>query len=242
MTTFSDHAHPLPPGFRLQTLAVFNWGTFHKQVWKIAPTGANALLTGDIGSGKSTLVDALTTLLVPGNRITYNKAAGADGKERSAMSYVLGEYKNVQSEVSGSRKAQYLRNPDKDYSVLLAQFADAPTGQTITLAQVFWVKENKVQKFFVVAEGELTIVDDFGNFGGDMTKLRKRLRDTTGVELFDSFTDYAARFCQWFGITQRETALDLFFQTVSMKSVGNLTDFVRNQMLGRTNVRESTLR
>jgi uncharacterized protein YPO0396 len=29
--------------------------------------GKNALLTGDIGSGKSTLVDAVTTLLVPGS-------------------------------------------------------------------------------------------------------------------------------------------------------------------------------
>lgn len=241
MTTYpnpvpSEVPHQL--GFRLQTLEVRNWGTFNGQIWKISPAGANALLTGDIGSGKSTLVDALTTLLVPGNRITYNKAAGAEGRERSALSYVLGEYKNVQSEVSGSRKAQYLRQADKDYSVLLARFADETTGQLVTLAQTFWVREGKVQKFFMVAEGERSIVNDFGNFGGDINKLRKRLRETPGVELFDSFSEYASRFCQYFGIIQRETALDLFFQTVSMKSVGNLTDFVRNQMLGRTDVRD----
>ena len=39
-------------------LRVLNWGTFHQHVWDIAPEGHNALLTGDIGSGKSTLVDA----------------------------------------------------------------------------------------------------------------------------------------------------------------------------------------
>ena len=238
MLNFATPPTSPQPGFRLQTLEVFNWGTFHKQVWKIGPGGANALLTGDIGSGKSTLVDALTTLLVPGNRITYNKAAGAEGKERSALSYVLGEYKNVQSEASGSRKAQYLRDPDKHYSVLLATFADAPTGQVVTLAQVFSVKENRVQRSFVLAQYALSIVGHFGNFGGDINKLRKRLRDTEGVELFDSFTEYSGRFCQCFGILQRDTALDLFFQTVSMKSVGNLTEFVRNQMLGRTDVRE----
>lgn len=237
-----SHSQPIPdalkPGFRLQKLEVRNWGTFDGTVWKICPDGHNALLTGDIGSGKSTLVDALTTLLVPGNRITYNKAAGADARERSPYSYILGEYKNVQSEVSGSRKAQFLRHADKDYSVLLATFADEPSGQVVTLAQVFWIRENKAQKFFVVANGELSIVGDFGNFGTEMPKLRKRLRDTPGVELFDSFSEYAGRFSQLFGILQRETALDLFFQTVSMKSVGNLTDFVRNQMLGRTDVRE----
>jgi uncharacterized protein YPO0396 len=42
-------------------------------VWSLTLGGKNALLTGDIGSGKSTLVDAITTLLVPANRISYNK-------------------------------------------------------------------------------------------------------------------------------------------------------------------------
>ena len=66
--------------------------------------GRNALLTGDIGSGKSTLVDAITTLLVPANRVAYNKAAGADSKERTLRSYVLGYYKRERSENPGSAK------------------------------------------------------------------------------------------------------------------------------------------
>ncbi|MEN8168047.1 MAG: ATP-binding protein, partial [Pseudomonadota bacterium] len=49
-------------GFRLQRFELLNWGTFHRHVWRIEPDGRNSLLTGDIGSGKSTLVDALTTL------------------------------------------------------------------------------------------------------------------------------------------------------------------------------------
>jgi uncharacterized protein YPO0396 len=40
-------------GFRLQRLEVYNWGTFHNQVWTLGLNGQNALLTGDIGSGKS---------------------------------------------------------------------------------------------------------------------------------------------------------------------------------------------
>src|SRR3989339_1957607 len=70
-------------GFRLMRLEVFNWGTFDKRVWVFRPDGKNALLTGDIGSGKSTLVDALTTLLVPAHRVVFNKAAGAETRERS---------------------------------------------------------------------------------------------------------------------------------------------------------------
>lgn len=91
-------------GFRLQRLEVYNWGTFDGRVWVLHLNGRNALLTGDIGSGKSTLVDAVTTLLVPAHRIAYNKAAGADAKERSLRSYVLGHYKSERNEVSGSAK------------------------------------------------------------------------------------------------------------------------------------------
>ena len=80
-------------GFRLQRLEVYNWGTFTGRVWTLRLDGKNALLTGDIGSGKSTLVDAITTLLVPAQKTAYNKAAGADSRERSLRSYVLGFYK-----------------------------------------------------------------------------------------------------------------------------------------------------
>ena len=65
-------------GFRLHEFEVYNWGTFHDRVWRFPLHGHNALLTGDIGSGKSTLVDAVTTLLVPAQKIAYNKAAGAE--------------------------------------------------------------------------------------------------------------------------------------------------------------------
>ena len=64
------------PGCRLQRLEVYNWGTFDQKIWSFELGGRNALLTGDIGSGKSTLVDAVTTLLLPSNKISYNKAAG----------------------------------------------------------------------------------------------------------------------------------------------------------------------
>lgn len=50
------------------------------------------------------------------------------------------------------------------------------------------------------------------------------------VEIHDSFPPYGAAFRRRFGI-QSDQALDLFHQTVSMKAVGNLTDFVRQHML-----------
>ncbi len=217
-------------GFRLARLEVFNWGTFDGRVWALHPAGRNALLTGDIGSGKSTLVDAVTTLLVPANRVAYNKAAGADSGERTLRSYVLGHYKSERNEASGMAKPVALRG-DNSYSVILGVFHNAGYLQTITLAQVFWMKEphGPPARFYVGAERDLSIAADFAQFGTDIAGLRKKLRAGRS-ELFDSFPPYGAWFRRRFGI-ENEQALELFHQTVSMKSVGNLTDFVRNRML-----------
>ena len=217
-------------GFRLTRLEVFNWGTFDSRVWTLQLDGKNCLLTGDIGSGKSTLVDAITTLLVPANRIAYNKAAGADNKERTLRSYVLGHYKSERNEVTGAAKPVSLRDQNS-YSVILGVFHNAGYDQTVTLAQVFWMKEAQGQpaRFFLGAERELSIASDFANFGADIAQLRKKLRGL-GAELHDSFPPYAAWLRRRFGI-ENDQALELFHQTVSMKSVGNLTDFVRSHML-----------
>src|ERR1700678_480471 len=105
-------------GFRLIRLELYNWGTFDQRVWSLAANAQNTLVTGDIGSGKSTIVDAITTLLLPANRISYNKAAGADAKERSLRSYVLGYYTSVKNEATSTTRPIALRNATK-FSVIL---------------------------------------------------------------------------------------------------------------------------
>jgi len=132
-------------GFRLAFFEMYNWGTFHKKITRLSLDGSNALLTGEIGSGKSTIVDAITTLLVPHNRIIFNKAAGAQTKERTILSYVLGEYKTAQDEFSRA-KAVALRD-ESSFSVLLARFENEGYGESVTLAQFFHVKKRELQNF-----------------------------------------------------------------------------------------------
>ena len=218
-------------GFRLHRFEVYNWGTFHDRVWSLPPCGENALLTGDIGSGKSTLVDALTTLLVPAQRITYNKAAGADARERSLRSYVLGYYKSARDEAGLAARAIALRDHNS-YSVILGYFFNEGFDRHVTLAQVFWHKDTQGQptRCYLVADRPLSITEHFAGFGNDINDLRKRLRGLADTELYETFPPYGAAFRRRFGLGH-EQALELFSQTVSMKSVGNLTDFVRGHML-----------
>ena len=218
-------------GFRLEALEVYNWGTFHKEVWRLDLNSRNGLLTGDIGSGKSTLVDAVTTLLVPAHRIAYNKAAGADARERSLRSYVQGYYKSERSDMGHAAKSVALRDQNS-FSVILGQFQNQGFVQVVTLAQVFWTREAQGQpeRFYVVGDRALSIAEHFGDFGTDIGRLKKRLKKMSQVAVFDTFPKYGAAFRRRLGI-ENEQALALFLQTVSMKSVGNLTDFVREHML-----------
>jgi len=68
-------------GFRLKRLELFNWGTFHKKVAVLEPDCGWTLVVGENGSGKSTAVDALRTLLVPTRLLNFNDASG-DQKKR----------------------------------------------------------------------------------------------------------------------------------------------------------------
>ncbi|WP_435738466.1 ATP-binding protein [Cellulosimicrobium sp. PMB13] len=218
-------------GFRLDRLEVLNWGTFDQRVWAFDLDGRNALLTGDIGSGKSTIVDAVTTLLVPSHRISYNKAAGAGARERSLRSYVAGHFKAERDEATGTTRHVGLRERGT-YSVVLGRFANRGFDQQVTLAQVFWLapgQSGQPDRFFVTTDRPLTITEDFAGFGGDVAALRRRLRES-GAQVRDHFPEYGRDFRRLLGIPS-DQAMDLFHQTVSMKSVGDLGEFVREHML-----------
>lgn len=219
-------------GYRLSHLEVFNWGTFDKRVWRLTPGGETTLLTGDIGSGKSTLVDAMTTLLMPANKISYNKAAGAESKERTLRSYVEGHYKSESVESTGRSRPVGLRD-HRSYSVILGVFVNEGYDETVALAQVFHQKEQTGQpdRFYVTSPKALSIEADFTDFGADLNDLRRRLR-AGGAQIFNhgEFPKYATSYRRLLGV-RSEQAMELFHQTVSMKSVGNLNEFVRHHML-----------
>ncbi len=219
-------------GFRLSLVEVYNWGTFHNKIVSLPLNGKNCLLTGDIGSGKSTLVDAITTLLVPSHRVAYNKAAGAEYKERSLRSYVLGYYKSERSDGGYTTKPVPLREAGTSYSVILGIFYNQALSQTVSLAQVFYQKDSGGQpdRFFIVADSNLSIQEDFSDFGKEISALKRRLKKEETIEVYQNFPEYGAAFRRRFGL-KNEQALELFHQTVSLKTVGNLTSFVQDHML-----------
>ncbi len=227
-------------GHRLQYMELLNWGTFNGKIWRITPEGENSLLTGAVGSGKSTVVDALTSLLVPHQRITFNKAAGAESRERNLASYIKGNYSSKSDELTNGSKAvtlRYTKAGEATFTAIVANFRNTGYETNISLAQLFWIENGGVRKLLLIGNEPLTIKEHLSGFT-DVRELKKRLRANKSIEIFDdNFARYSQRFRQLFGMNS-DKAIELFYQTVSMKSVSSLTNFVREQMLERTNIQE----
>lgn len=227
-------------GYRLRYLEVFNWGTFNGKVYRLQPDGRTSLLTGANGSGKTTLIDALLTILVPTNKRFYNQSSGAESKkERDENSYFWGYYGKTFSELEEKSKTEQLRTKaDNPYSVLLACFQNSGTQHTITLVQVRWYANGGLQKIFIVSPYPLNVNEHFGKDHFDLKGewKKKLIKQYAKTEIYNSFKEYAARFSELFGL--RDKALSLFTQTVGIKVLGDLTNFIRQEMLEEADAEE----
>lgn len=227
---------PEQSGFRLQYMEIYNWGTFDGKVFRISPQSNNSLLTGANGSGKTTFVDALLTLLVPLKKDRfYNQSSGVEKKgDRTEESYVYGYYGDIQKEGSTGTVAQKLRG-DNALSVVLACFENEE-GACVTLFQCRWFSNKNLKRLFGIAHKPLEIERDIHPFdpqGNWKKRLEFEYNTPTkrNIEYFnDSPSKYAERMIQLFGMRSSK-ALSLFNQTVGIKVLGNLDEFIRTNML-----------
>ena len=230
--------NPGTSGFRLNYLEIYNWGTFNNQVYRIAPQGNNSLLTGANASGKSTLIDALLTLLVPYKKDRfYNQSSGLEKKgARTEETYVLGNYGNIQSEGEVGVKTQQLRDKKNTYSIILASFANN-CDKVVTLFQARWFVNGELKCAYGFSSESLCIQTDFNGFDGSKGDWKRTLEKKYNsnvpkkrIEFYETLKDYRDRIISAFGL-RSEKALTLFNQVVGVKVLNDLDEFIRNNML-----------
>ena len=219
------------PGFRLERLELWNWGTFHGEAEVLEPRGGWALLVGDNGSGKSTAVDALRTLLVPPRILNYNDASGdgrrSPGRDRTRRSYIRGAWASSSTIDSTSPSTQYLRDSGA-LSAIAAVFTDARRQTSATLAQILWEHEDQVRELYAVSHGCRSLGDLIAAHGNTADIKRAARRENWEVE--ESFTAYAERMRSLLHIPG-DKALEVFNRAIGMKEVSDIDAFVRQFML-----------
>ncbi len=213
-------------GYRLHRLEVLNWGTFDGLHLSIVLDGQTTLLVGQNGAGKSTLVDALLTLLVkPSKYRSYNLAAGAKQTERTEKSYILGAFDRRSQEETNRGQVQYLRN-QATYSILLAAFRNRTTNQAFTLAVILFLKDGSPERLYCFSNEDRSIARDLSGLKG-VDKLAQEMK-RRGFKA-TGYTEYFESFRRLTGL--KDQAMDMFTQTVAVKDIQRLNDFIRKHML-----------
>lgn len=225
-----------PEQFRLTRLQVFNWGTFCG--YHDIPVSAKGFLfTGKSGTGKSTLLDAMTSVLVPPRLADFNAAArdaSSTGRDRDWVSYIRGAWGEQRDEESGKSVTRY-RRPDGTWSALSMTYQNG-RGETVQLVQIFTIRGTSTAKadikkkyLMLTQEIALTSLEPFAESGFSGSTLRAMLPDAV---ITNEFSEYCQAFMQRLGI-ENEKALHLLHKTQSAKNLTDLNAFMRDFMLER---------
>jgi len=222
--------------WRLARVELLNWGTFdgHHRI-DVARKGH--LFTGASGSGKSSLLDAIATVLTPDKWLRFNSAAQestARNDDRSLVSYVRGAWSKEADENLDRAVSTYLRK-GATWSGILLRFEndrDAP----VTLARLFHLRGSSVDKadlkdvcFIDRVDVGLLEFRDFVASGIDARRMQKAWPDAI-VTTTGSHARFYSRLGRLLGISN-PNALHLLHKTQSAKNLGSLDQLFRSFML-----------
>ncbi|TRW45734.1 ATP-binding protein [Georgenia yuyongxinii] len=225
--------------WRLEHLEVVNWGTFHgHHTVDVARKGF--LLTGHSGSGKSSLVDAITAVLTPRGKTRFN-AAAADATtradDRTVLSYVRGAWRRAADGDSGEIATQYLR-PGATWSGIALRYADGTqrdgAPRELTLVKLFHVKRGAntpgdVQDLHLLLNGRIGLLEleEHARNGLDVRGIKKAW---PAADVQAEHRRFAAKFSRALGISG-DRAILLLHKTQSAKNLGSLDELFRTFML-----------
>lgn len=218
-------------GYVLRELQVYNWGPFGG--WHRAEFDAwGSAIIGATGSGKTTLVDALMTLLVDRPRYNLASTGGAES-DRDLMSYLRGE-----SGQGNRSDNQHVARPDKTSTGITATFVHGE--RRIQLLALFWLDgasraaaDRKDVWLFSQARAAEPLHDLphwlclLGEEGARGLKHQARLAE--GVQVFDTRRAYLAQVQRFFAVG--DNAFHLLNRATGLKQLSSIDDIFRELVL-----------
>ncbi|MGK2882408.1 MAG: ATP-binding protein [Mycobacterium sp.] len=220
--------------FHLSRLQVINWGVFDGY-HSIPFSDGGALIAGASGSGKSSLLDAISLGFLPFNRRNFNAsgdntAAGSSAGRRTVDKYVRGAW--GQRSDGGTSRVMYLRGEGTAWSAVAVTYT-GDTGRTVTGLVLKWLtgeSRSDSSSRFVLSDIDRDIDDVCNRWAArrfDSTVFKEDgWRFSTKVE-----SQYLAQLYATIGIRASDAAQQLLGKAKSLKSVGGLEQFVREFML-----------
>ena len=220
-------------GYRLHELHLYNWGAFAGR-HLASIDAANTAIIGPTGSGKTTLIDALMTLLCASPR--YNLAStGGHESDRDLVSYVRG------ASGPGNDSGDHLARTGRCVTGIAARLvrddeAHGDLRDEVWLGAILWFDGSSssvadLGRRWCFARGPGHGLDLWleEHHAGGARALGKLEKATDGLQLFTSKSAYLARLQRFFEVGPN--AFTLLNRAAGLKQLNSIDDIFRELVL-----------
>lgn len=240
------------PGYRLQTLHLYNWGAFAGR-HQAHIDAANTAIIGPTGSGKTTLIDALMTLLCANPR--YNLAStGGHESDRDLVSYVRGASGPGHAGLDTSDSNDHLARTGRCVTGIAAQLVrdgdaqDTKSPQNVVLiGGLFWFdgsssSQADLGRRWCFAQGPCHSLDQWleEHHSGGTRALGKLEKATEGLHISGSKTEYLTRLRRFFEVGPN--AFTLLNRAAGLKQLNSIDEIFRELVLDDHSAFDDALR
>ena len=221
----------MTPGYRLQELHLYNWGAFagRHQAYIDA---ANTAIIGPTGSGKTTLIDALMTLLCANPR--YNLAStGGHESDRDLVSYVRG----ASGPGHAGDDSDHLARTGRCVTGIAARLVRGEDAAgSVLIGAIFWFDGSSsgatdLNRRWCFAQGAGHNLDAWleEHHSGGARALGKLEKATEGLRIFPSKSTYLAQLQSYFEVGPN--AFTLLNRAAGLKQLNSIDDIFRELVL-----------
>ena len=212
--------------FILQELHLYNWGAFAGR-HQVAIDPGNSAIIGPTGSGKTTLVDALMTLLCASPR--YNLAStGGHESDRDLVSYVRG------ASGQGNDSGDHIARAGRCATGIAARLVRG--AESVWLGALLWFdgssqSASDMQKRWFFAQGQEHSLDLWleEQHSGGARALTRLAKDSDGLQMFSSKAPYLAKLHSFFEVGPN--AFTLLNRAAGLKQLNSIDEIFRELVL-----------
>lgn len=216
--------------YLLSALDLYHWGPFQGRHHVPIDARGSAII-GATGSGKTTLVDALMTLIC--ERPKYNLAStGGLESDRDLVSYVRGK-----SGEGNQLDDSHIARPGKTLSAISASFDNG--HQVLQIIAIFWIDTSSSAQSDLK---RLWVFNHSGQFDFDQilemhhqsgVKVLKQLaRSTPNLQVNDSKKAYLSQLRRFFAVG--DNAFNLLNRAAGLKQLNSIDELFRELVLEDT--------